>query len=102
MSTPRPPLYPHERLVTITVNDRELSVPENNSLLRGLQFLGPEAISLGSFCWNRHCHNCAVEYDMGEGTPVRGALACQLRVEQGMRIRNINPELQRPVRSIER
>ena len=49
---------PYERLVKLSVLEKGLEVPENNTLLRCYQFLDPEAAAMGNFCWNGECHNC--------------------------------------------
>jgi predicted molibdopterin-dependent oxidoreductase YjgC len=86
MSSPGPLFHPYEKLVKITVQGREFMVPENNSVLRCFQFLAPERISYGRFCWNEDCQYCRVDYDTGEGTQVRKAISCKLMVQDGMRI----------------
>jgi hypothetical protein len=71
-------LRPFARLVTIEILGRKVDVPEDNPLLRCLQYLAPEEISYGRFCWNEDCQYCRVVYDMGPGTPDRAALSCKL------------------------
>ena len=93
-------LNDYERLVTIEVNGAAVSLPEGNTLLRGFQHLAPEDISYGPFCWNQHCGSCVVECDMGEGTRSQGALACQLVVRDGMRVRTVKPIFGYCVRSL--
>jgi hypothetical protein len=48
-------LRPFSRLVRIELLGRSVEVPENNVLLRCLQYLVPEPISYGRFCWNEDC-----------------------------------------------
>jgi hypothetical protein len=43
---------PYSRLIKITLLDQQVEVPENNALLRCLQFLAPDAVSCGRFWWN--------------------------------------------------
>jgi hypothetical protein len=86
-------LRPFTRLVTIEVLGRTVDVPENNPLLRCLQYLAPEAISYGRFCWNEDCQYCRVVYDMGQGTESRAALACKLMVAEGMRTKEVSQEV---------
>ena len=62
----------------IKLKGKELEIPENNMLLRGLQFLAPENVSYGRFCWNEECQYCRVTYDSGEGT--KQQLTVMLRV----------------------
>jgi hypothetical protein len=91
---------PYRKLVEILLLGRPVAVPENNPLLRGLQYLTPERIACGRFCWNRECLNCRVRYDLGEGTAQRSGLACHLRVAEGMRILEISAELRYSLRDL--
>ena len=75
---------PYERLVKIRILGLEREVPENNSLLRGLQFLDMESISYGDFCWNGECLNCQVWIKNGEKE--KAVIACRTNVEEGMEI----------------
>ena|SRR5437588_9975508 len=100
MSAPAPLFRPYSRLVRITLLNHPFEVPEDNHLLRCLQFLAPEPISYGRFCWNEECQECRVSFDMGEGTPVRNALACKLIVEDGMRLSGITAELRYCLRDL--
>lgn len=93
MSTPGPLFRPYNRLVKITIQGKELEIPENNMLLRGLQFLAPENVAYGRFCWNEECQYCRVTYDTGEGSKSRAALSCKLMVSEGMRITEMASEL---------
>ncbi len=86
MSSPGPLFKPYERLLKVTILGKEFEVPEANMLLRAMQYLAPEAIAYGRFCWNEECQYCRVGYDMGEGTPTRTALSCKLMVQPGMRV----------------
>jgi len=95
------PLYrPFERLIEIEIAGRGFQVPENNSLLRALQYLAPEDIAMGRFCWNEECQYCRISYDLGEGTPTRNALACKVGVHQGMRLQELSLELRYCLRSL--
>jgi hypothetical protein len=93
MTPSSPLLNPFSRLVTITLLGEPAEVPENNVLLRCLQFLAPEPISYGRFCWNEDCQYCRVVYDVGDGTQERAALACKLLVAEGMRIKEVSTEI---------
>src|SRR5947208_8994826 len=93
MSAPGLLLRPFERLIQISIQGNGFQVPENNTLLRCLQFLAPEGISYGRFCWNEDCQYCRVTYDLGEGTPARAALSCKLMVGDGMRILETTAEI---------
>jgi len=75
---------PFERLVKINICGTDRKVPENNSILRGLQFLDMEAISYGDFCWNGECLNCQVWIKNGDKE--KAVIACRADVEDGMEI----------------
>ena len=49
------PFRPYEKLVDITIYGKKFQVPERNSLLRCFQFISPETIPYGRFCWNQDC-----------------------------------------------
>jgi hypothetical protein len=96
------PLYrPFDRLLKIEIAGRIFEVPENNSLLRALQYLAPEDVAMGRFCWNENCQYCRIIYDLGEGTPTRTALSCKVGVHEGMRIRELSLELRYCLRSLQ-
>jgi hypothetical protein len=84
---------PYEKLITIEVLGRKVEVPENNRLLRCLQFLSMETISYGDFCWNGECTNCQVWYRHEGQAEVedKTALSCRLDVSAGMVITRMNP-----------
>ena len=52
MSHPGPIFRPFEKLVKITVKGREYEVPDSNTLLRAFQYLAPDTVPYGRFCWN--------------------------------------------------
>jgi predicted molibdopterin-dependent oxidoreductase YjgC len=75
---------PFNQLVKIKLLGAEREVPENNSILRGLQYLDMDAISYGDFCWNGECINCQVWIKNGEKE--KAVIACRTNVEDGMEI----------------
>jgi predicted molibdopterin-dependent oxidoreductase YjgC len=75
---------PYDRLVKIKILGEVREVPENNSILRGLQYLNMEAISYGDFCWNGECINCQVSIKNGDKE--KSVIACRTNVEEGMEI----------------
>ena len=93
MSHPGPIFRPFEKLVKITVKGREYEVPESNTLLRAFQYLAPDTVPYGRFCWNEECQYCRVNYDMGEGTSKRLGLSCKIMVQPGMRVLELAAEL---------
>jgi NADH dehydrogenase/NADH:ubiquinone oxidoreductase subunit G len=84
-----------ERLVEIEIRGRKFQVPENNTCLRAFQFVSPETIPYGRFCWNQECQLCRVTYKL-EGQPdaaARPVLACKVLVAEGMQIIDLSDEL---------
>jgi hypothetical protein len=75
---------PYEKLVRIVVLGRVFEVPENNLLLRQLQYVAPD-IGFGKYCWNGECRYCEIGYRKGDG-PEQAALACRVQGQEGMRI----------------
>ena len=83
---------PYEQLVKIKLLGVEREVPENNSILRGLQFLDMESISYGDFCWNGECLNCQAWIKMGDKE--KAVIACRTNVQEGMEIVRISKEME--------
>jgi predicted molibdopterin-dependent oxidoreductase YjgC len=84
--------HPFEKLITIEVLGRQVQVPENNSLLRGFQYLSMRTISYGDFCWNGECTNCQVWCHLEGQTEAddRPALSCRTPVVDGLVVTRIN------------
>jgi len=82
---------PYERLIEIEILGRPRSVPENNSILRCLQFLQMDNISNADLCWNGDCLNCQVWIE--RGGKEKAVVACRTTVTEGMRIVRISPDL---------
>lgn len=100
MSTPGPLFRPFEKLVKISIAGREFEVPEGNMLLRAFQYLSPEEVAHGKFCWNEDCQYCRVHFDLGLETPSRLALSCKLMVQEGMRITEMAQEIRYCLRKL--
>jgi len=100
MSNPGPLFRPFEKFVTITIGDKEFQVPEGNMLLRALQYLSPEEVSYGRFCWNEECQYCRVGFDLGPDTQARKAISCKLMVQEGMRITEMAQEIRYCLRKL--
>lgn len=100
MTAPTTLFRPFSRLVRINLLGRDFEVPENNPLLRCMQYLAPEDVSYGRFCWNEDCQYCRVTFDLGEKTPSRAALACRLIAQDGMRVTELTTELRYCLRSL--
>jgi hypothetical protein len=98
------PLYrPYSKLVEITILGRKFQVPENNLLLRAFQFLCPEDIPYGRYCWNEECQYCrvtATRSQGAQGAKVQQALSCKLMVEEGMEISELSTELRWNMREL--
>jgi hypothetical protein len=84
---------PYEKLVEITVLGKNFQVPERNSLLRAFQFISPETIPYGRFCWNQECQYCKVECQLSDDDQARPILSCKFLVSEGMNISEMSPEL---------
>jgi NADH dehydrogenase/NADH:ubiquinone oxidoreductase subunit G len=90
------PLYrDYERLVEITINGKKFKVPEKNTCLRAFQYVSPETVPYGRFCWNQECQLCRVTYKMSNqaDAPPRLGLACKFLVADGMEITELSDEL---------
>jgi hypothetical protein len=101
MTAPTTLFRPFTRLVKITILGREFEVPENNPMLRCFQYLAPEAISYGRFCWNEECQYCRISFDLGDGTASRAAISCKLMVQEGMRIDDLTSEIRYGLRALD-
>jgi hypothetical protein len=84
---------PYERLVEITILGKTFLVPERNSLLRAFQFISPETIPYGRFCWNQECQYCKVNCQLSDDDQARPILSCKFIVSEGMNISDLAPEL---------
>ena len=82
---------PFDRLVEIEICGEKRRVPENNSILRCLQFLEMEAVSDGDFCWNGECLNCQVWIKNGEKE--KALIACRASVQDGMQIVRVSDDI---------
>ena len=84
---------PYEKLVEITILKKTFLVPERNSLLRAFQFISPETIPYGRFCWNQECQYCRVNCKLSDDDQARPILSCKFIVSEGMNISSLAPEL---------
>ena len=100
MSNPGPLYRPYDKLVKITLGGKEFEVPAGNMLLRALQYLSPEDVSYGKFCWNEECQYCRVNFDLGPDTQNRTAISCKLMVQDGMRITEVAQEIRYCMRKL--
>lgn len=91
---------PYQKLVAISILGRPAAVPENNLLLRCFQFLAPDSIPYGAFCWNEECQNCRIQFRVRDDGKVRVGLSCKLLVAEGMTIIDMAPELRIHLRQL--
>ena len=84
---------PYEKLVEITILGKTFLVPERNSLLRAFQFISPETIPYGRFCWNQECQYCKVSCQLSDDDRARPILSCKFIVSEGMNVSWLAPEL---------
>lgn len=83
----------YEKLVPIEVMGKVFEVPEKNSVLRCLQFVSPETIPYGRFCWNQECQYCRVTCVLPDEDQPRQMLSCKFIVCPGMKIIGLSDEL---------
>src|SRR5271154_5532953 len=80
------PFRPYEHLVKIKLLGKTVEVPEKNSLLRCFQFLSPETIPYGRFCWNQDCQYCRIVAKLPDDDQVTEMLSCKFMAMAGMEI----------------
>src|SRR5437773_2330249 len=76
---------PYQKLIRLLILGKAFDVPENNLLLRQMQFVAPD-IGMGRYCWNAECRYCEISYRIRPGAPEAEALACRLKGQEGMEI----------------
>jgi hypothetical protein len=101
MSTPGPLYRPFDELVVIKILGKEFRVPKGNMLLRALQYLAPENVAMGRFCWNEECQYCRVSYKLKPESEPRQALSCKLMVQPGMEVVEVGTEIRYCLRDLE-
>ena len=84
---------PYERLVEIKILGKSFEVPEKNTILRCFQYISPETIPYGRFCWNQDCQYCRVTGKLSDEDQAHDMLSCKFLVSAGMEITQISPEL---------
>jgi hypothetical protein len=80
-----------DRLIPVDLCGKRVIMPENNTILRGLQFIELDAVSEGEFCWNGECLNCQVWVRNGEKE--KGVIGCRTNVQDGMSILRVSDEI---------
>ena len=74
--------------------ERHFEVPEKNTILRCFQYISPETIPYGRFCWNQDCQYCRVVGKLSDEDEPHELLSCKFLVSAGMEITEISPELE--------
>ena len=82
---------PYQRLIEITIAGERKLDPENNTILRCLQFLDIERISNADLCWNGDCADCRVWVE-SEGRE-KAVISCRTRAAEGMNITRLSETL---------
>jgi len=82
---------PYQKLIRLVILGRVFQVPENNLLLRQMQYVAPD-IGSGRYCWNGECRYCEVEYCRGSA-PAQPALACRVKGLEGLRVTKLASEM---------
>ena len=84
-------LEPYDRLIEITLLGEKKLVPENNSILRCLQYLDIEKISDAELCWNGDCIDCQVW--VRNGDKEKALMSCRANATEGMEIIRVSESL---------
>jgi hypothetical protein len=85
-------LDPYSRLVRIVILGRVFEVPENNLLLRQMQYVSAD-IGSGRYCWNGECRYCEIQYRRPGDACDLPALACRVKGQADMVITKAAPEI---------
>ncbi len=91
------PYQPWTKLIRIVVLDRVFEVPENNLLLRQLQYVS-EDVGMGRYCWNAECRSCEIRYRCPGDAAEHVGLACRIRGCEGMRLTRLSAEVRYTMR----
>ena len=83
---------PYTRLVRIVILGKAFEVPENNLLLRQMQYVAAD-IGSGRYCWNGECRYCEIQYRREGDAADLPALACRVKGQEGMRITKAATEI---------
>jgi NADH dehydrogenase/NADH:ubiquinone oxidoreductase subunit G len=89
---------PFDKLIEIDVMGRRFEVPENNTIMRCLQYIRLDAVSYGEFCWNGECLNCQVWIRYGDKE--KPVLACRTNAFENMEIVRVSEGVEPAIESI--
>ncbi len=80
----------YQHLVPITIEDDLHYLPENNSILRCLQYLevnqAKVRMAWGKYCWNNTVGCCEMKYRPTPESEVITGRACQVKIQPGLQI----------------
>ena len=82
------------KTLTFTLLGKKVEVPQGDLLLRSIQHLYGDRISMGRFCWNNECGNCEVRCRLEGETNDHTIRACMYEAQSGMRITQVPLEFQ--------
>jgi ferredoxin len=89
---------PFDKLIEIKVMGQKFAVPENNTIMRCLQYIDIDAVSYGDFCWNGECLNCQVWIRNGEKE--KAVLACRTNAFPDMEIVRVSEAVEPAIENI--
>ena len=89
-----------ERLVEIKVLGKSFQVPERNTVLRCFQYLSPETIPYGRFCWNQECQYCRIVTKLPDDDEAHEMLSCKFLVSSGLEVVDLSDELRICLRAL--
>lgn len=93
MSNNLPDIFePFDRLIEIDICGKRHLVPENNTILRCLQYLDMERVSEADLCWNGECLDCQVWIRNGEKE--KAVMSCRTIAKPGMELTRVADSLQ--------
>ncbi len=91
-------LEPWSRKVTVVVLGTKHLVPENQDMIRILQYLGCREVLgfySGHYCWNATCNNCIFTFKDPKTGEVVTQRSCQTRVQDGLEILHLPKDVHR-------
>lgn len=88
------PTAPADELVRVLIEGKEFQVPRGELLLACVHYIVRDQVPvLGRFCWSDECGNCEMGVARSDELLPARARGCQTRVEDGMRLSELTPEL---------
>lgn len=75
--------------VTVYLLGKKCSVPDDLTIMQAMEYVGFRLVR-GCGCRSGVCGACAVLYRIDDAEPIHSALACQTKVQAGMRVGRID------------